>query len=789
MKGRKPVSYLACALALAFAAPAAGQGFGQTVLVTPEDLFVGESLYSDRPGTVYVYRKDGSGQWVERARLQASDAAANDHFGRALALAQGDLLVGSTISRESGALYVFSRGPDGEWRETQALVPNDAHPDDSFGRMAATDGRIVLMSDWAADSSGGAVYVFEKQSGSWRETAKLVSNDRAANDWFGASLAIDGETLAIGARNRNGNRGAAYVFRRSPSGGWTQVAQITPQDTAANQQFGAAIALVGDALLVGAPGASGFVGAIHTYRGDAAGTNWTHTGTVAPPAGTPPTGAFPNVLTRSGDEVWAGLPGVESGRILRFARAADGQWRETGTLTAASLDPGDGFGGALDVHDGVALVGAIGDDFGLGSALVLERRGDAWAEAGRFISEEKGMDAVVGGRLDCSTGKAGEFDCGEVDLLAFLPVQQIGGARGIRLNDVWGWTDPVTGKEWALVGRMDGTSFIDLSDPSQPVYVGDLPMTEGSRANTWRDIKVYKDHAYIVADGAGQHGIQVFDLAKLRNVASAQMPMTFSADTVYDGIASAHNIVINEETGFAYSVGSSSGGTTCGGGLHMVDIREPKQPKFAGCFQDTETGNQRTGYSHDAQCVIYKGPDEKYRGREICLGSNETALSIADVTEKDSTIAISSAAYPNVGYAHQGWLDEQHEYFYMNDEGDEVSGTVPTTRTLVWDVRDLDDPVLAKEYFAPVAASDHNLYIRGDLMYQSNYVSGLRIVDISNRTEPKEVGFFDTVIGPDAPGFDGSWSNYPFFASGTIIVTSGREGVFFLRKKTSRPIS
>src|SRR5690606_26827710 len=207
---------------------------------------------------------------------------------------------------------------------------------------------------------------------------------------------------------------------------------------------------------------------------------------------------------------------------------------------------------------------------GFGSALALERRGDAWTEAGHFIPEYEGLDPVVGGRLDCTSGKAAQFDCGDVDLLAFLPIQQIGGKRGIQLNDVWGWTDPVTGKEWALVGRMDGTSFIDLSDPSNPVFVADLPMTEGARANAWRDIKVYKDHAFIVADGAGQHGIQVLDLTRLRNITSAQMPMTLAPDTIYTEIASAHNIVINEETGFAYSVGSSSGGTTCGGGLHMV---------------------------------------------------------------------------------------------------------------------------------------------------------------------------------------------------------------------------
>jgi choice-of-anchor B domain-containing protein len=771
------------------AAPAAGQGFGQTVLVAGDELLVGESLFQDRPGTVYVYRKNAAGRWAEAGRLQASDAEPNDHFGRALAIAEGDLLVGSTISRESGALYVFQRGMDGTWRESAALVPSDAQPDHSFGRMAATDGRTVFMSDWAADSSRGAVYVFEKREGEWRETAKLAPDDREPNDWFGASVAIAGDRLAVGARNRLQNRGVAYVFQRGADGEWTQVDRISPPDTAANLQFGAGIALVGDALLVGAPGADQFIGAVYAYRANEGSAGWTLAGRVAPPAGTPQSNSFGNTLTVSGDEVWVGTPGVEAGLVYRLTRGADGQWTNAGALAANDLEPGDGFGGALAVSEDVAIAGVVGDDFGMGSVVVLERRSDVWTPTDRLMSEVEGLEPVTGGRVDCAGGKAVTFACNEVDLVSFLPVEDIGGGRGVRLNDVWGWTDPQTGTEWAIVGRVDGTSFIDLSDPARPRYVGDLPMHAGSRANAWRDIKVYQNHAYIVADGAGDHGVQVFDLTRLRTASPAAAPVAFTEDAHYDRVASSHNIVINEATGFAYAVGVSSGGETCGGGLHMIDIREPKNPKFAGCFQDRETGNQRTGYSHDAQCVLYHGPDETYRGREICLGSNETALSVADVTDKANPIAISRASYPNVGYAHQGWFDEQHEYFYMDDEGDEVSGTVQHTRTLVWDLKDLDDPVLIKEYLGPSTSSDHNLYVVGNTMYQSNYVSGLRVVDIANRAEPREVGFFDTVSATDDPGFDGSWSNYPFFASGTIVVTSGKEGVFFLRKRETRPIS
>jgi len=259
-------------------------------------------------------------------------------------------------------------------------------------------------------------------------------------------------------------------------------------------------------------------------------------------------------------------------------------------------------------------------------------------------------------------------------------------------------------------------------------------------------------------------------------------------DTLYSEIASAHNIVINEESGFAYSVGSSAGGTTCGGGLHMIDIHEPKQPKFAGCFADNGTGRAGTGYSHDAQCVTYKGPDSRYKGHEICIGSNENTISIADVTDKANPKALSRAGYPNVAYAHQGWLTDDHTYYYLNDEGDETGGLVEKTRTLVWNLSDLENPKLAAEHLGVEASSDHNLYVQGDYMYQANYRSGLRILNISDRENPREVAYFDTApYTNNQAGFNGAWSVFPFFKSGVIIVNSIEQGLFLVRP-TDRPI-
>jgi len=298
-------------------------------------------------------------------------------------------------------------------------------------------------------------------------------------------------------------------------------------------------------------------------------------------------------------------------------------------------------------------------------------------------------------------------------------------------------------------------------------------------ASVWRDIKVYANHAFIVADGAAQHGMQVFDLTRLRGLTR---PTTLTPNVVYTQVASVHNIVIDEATGYAFLTGSRSGGTTCGGGLHMVDIRNPTRPVFAGCFADAGTGRAGTGYTHDAQCVVYGGPDTAHAGREICFGSNETHLSIADVTDKAAPVSLAHIGYPTSGYIHQGWLSADQRYFFQNDELDEGYGYAATTRTIVWDVMDLDDPVLVTEYFGPTRATDHNHYVVGDRLYASNYQYGIRVLDVSNPLAPSQVGRFDTAPDEsDGPGYGGSWSNYPFFASGIVVVTSGRQGLFILR--------
>ncbi|WP_419165422.1 choice-of-anchor B family protein [Candidatus Palauibacter sp.] len=464
-------------------------------------------------------------------------------------------------------------------------------------------------------------------------------------------------------------------------------------------------------------------------------------------------------LAVSPDPLTLAAPG-DTTRLSATVRDAGGSLIESPGVAWSSSDA------TIVAVDGTGLVTAAGK----GEATVTATSGEAGGTVA--VSVRQSARAVR-----CVDGRADSYPCEGVDLVGQVsPSGLRPGRPADDLNDVWGWTDPLTGTEYALVGRNDGLSIVDLSDPSDPRPVAFL--SSSTAPSLWRDVKVYADHAYIVADAARGHGVHILDLTRLRGLDEFT---ELRRDARYTRVSSVHNIAINEETGFAYLVGSADGGETCGGGLHMVDVSNPTAPRFAGCHAAAGTGFRGTGYTHDVQCVVYRGPDATYAGREICVGSNETHVVVSDVTDKSNPKTLSTGAYPRVGYAHQGWLDEAHRFFYQNDELDEYYNMVPAARTLVWDLADLEDPVLVREHYGPNSATDHNLYVRGNLIYHSNYNFGIRILDISIRDNPVELGFFDTVPETDSSELWGSWSNYPYFESGILVVTSMREGLFVLR--------
>jgi choice-of-anchor B domain-containing protein len=762
--------------------------FGSAVGVSGDDIVVLKPAFGRGPATVYVFSETPAGWELSGELWSEGTAQRGENFAVSLVAADGSIVVGSGDPAVRTGAYVFERR-GGDWVEGPPVPLSTGRDESGPGaismqtvmailqpppRVVASDGGVAVVS---VSGGGPAVRAFARQAGgAWEEIGELASTETRASDAFGAALAVRGNLAAVGAP-RHGGSGAVFLFERMSSGDWVAAGTLPQTEMESLGMLGATLAFTpAGELIVGAPASAGSIGAVVAFRRNGVG-GWSST-RLDPPVGMS-TRAFGTALAATDTELWVGVPGADGGRgrVDRFERATPGAaWTPAASIEEGSLDERAAMGASLALGDGRAVVGAPGANGNSGLAGIYRLEGEDWGPP-TWVKAGEDYTAITGGEVRCEDEVAGGFDCESVDLEAFLPVASIGGGPGERVSDAWGWTDSQTGREYALVGRTNGAVFIDVTDPTNPVYLGVLPANPSGA----RDLKVYQDHLFFTGDGAGEHGLMVFDLTRLREVTNA--PVTFDADLQWDGIGSAHNLIIDTDAGFAFTVSTSGAGQTCGGGLVMIDIRQPLAPEFAGCFTDTE-GLIFPGRTHDAQCVVYSGPDADYQGRELCFASNETALRIVDVTDKQNPEPISAAAYPGVAYIHQGWLTEDQRYFYLDDELDELVGTTDRTKTIIWDIADLDDPVVVGEYYGPNASTDHNLYIVGDRMYQANYQAGLRVVDISDPENPREVGYFDTTpYGADPPGFNGAWTAFPFFESGTVLVTSMHEGVFLLKPR------
>jgi choice-of-anchor B domain-containing protein len=789
---------------------AQSSSFGNTVVIDGDALIVSEPNNSFRPGMVYVYSR-GSDDWVESARVTAPDSERADGFGASLALAGNTLFV----AQRGGRVHTYERAGAG-WSFSSSLAPDDrvgldpgcnayGYCGTEFGISLAADGDWLLVGEPGAPTDlsrmrprqrrgaenappppAGTVYAFQRSGdGRWTERQRIVSPNSESGDAFGAAIAVAGGRALLGApmAGRDGVEGAGRVFEyRLVDGRWQAGAELTvgPETDAA---FGASIVEQSGRAIIGAPGTGLGFGAAFVFDRDANGS-WEQSTQLA--ASDALEGdVFGAAVALDGDDIWVGAPvtrGLETGMAFVFDAQGDLASPSRVRFTEDQTNTEDSFGHRVVASDGTAVVTAAGMDHQAGGVFVFDRDANGlWRQSDVIVSLPDALGAVMGEERRCVDGAVGLFDCSEIELYSYVPISLLTApedARGIRTNDNWGWTDSETGREYALVGRNDGTSFVDITDPTNPVLVGDLPKTPGTpRSQLWRDIKTYEGYAFIVADGAGAHGMQVFDLTRLRDVMDP--PVVFEPDLLYRGdglnvVESSHNVIINEDSGFAYLTSRGCAG------MHVVDISEPTDPTFVGCSDP--------GGTHDAQCVIYQGVDDRYQGHEICLRMSGNRFQISDLTDKANPVELSTASHPNPAYMHQGWVTEDHEYFIMDDESDVIAGNVGTTRTLIWDLADLEDPVLAKEFMGSMPASAHNLYVKGDFTYQANYRYGLHILDTSDPLNPFEVGFFDTSPYQTGPGFSGAWSTYPFFDSGTIIITSMQEGLFMLKKRT-RPVS
>ncbi|KAF2179488.1 hypothetical protein K469DRAFT_595703 [Zopfia rhizophila CBS 207.26] len=415
--------------------------------------------------------------------------------------------------------------------------------------------------------------------------------------------------------------------------------------------------------------------------------------------------------------------------------------------------------------------------------------------AGKYDSSQyaeiKGLVECVNGTAKTSTDT---FRCNNIDLYHFLSHKELGSTQGGGSSS-WGWTS-ADGREFVAIGQKDGAAFAEISKEGQFIYLGRLPQV--STPSQWREIRGWNDYV-IIGSEAAKHGIQIFDWKKLLDIDPAK-PVTFHATNDLTGHftglpnGQTHNVVTNPDTNFIYSVGAQPRNSSCKSGLIFIDVTDPSKPTSPGCAS-------ADGYVHDAQCVIYKGPDTQYNGREICYGYNEDTLTIYDVTDKKKPEILSITSYEGAAYTHQGWLLDKNnqKYLLLDDEYDEYDQVGPGADghpiTYIWDISSLKAPKQTGYYKSGARGIDHNQYVVDGFAFQSNYGTGFRILDVRSIPDDptgkgvKEVGFFDVYPEDDnQPGggvvdFVGTWSSYAYFKSGYIFVNTIERGGFILKAK------
>jgi len=240
---------------------AAGDGFGWSVSVWGDTAVVGASSNDDAgsaSGSAYIFTRNGS-TWTQQAKLTASDAAEGEFFGCSVSVSGDTAVVGAqgntAMLSRPGSAYVFTRNGS-TWTQQAKLTASDAAAGDLFGDPVSVSGDTAVVGAYGNDDAGswsGSAYVFTRSGGVWTQQAKLTASDAAADDWFGISVSVSGDTAVVGSDwddDAGRNSGSAYVFKRNGST-WTQQAKLTASDAAEGDWFGVSVSVWGDTAVVG----------------------------------------------------------------------------------------------------------------------------------------------------------------------------------------------------------------------------------------------------------------------------------------------------------------------------------------------------------------------------------------------------------------------------------------------------------------------------------------------------------------------------------------------------------
>jgi choice-of-anchor B domain-containing protein len=365
-------------------------------------------------------------------------------------------------------------------------------------------------------------------------------------------------------------------------------------------------------------------------------------------------------------------------------------------------------------------------------------------------------------------------------------------ARPAAGNDVWGFVDLNSGREYAIAGFDIGTAVFDVTDPAQPLEVG---FVDGQQT-VWRDIKVYQYYdaaagrwhafAYVTADNVSE-GMFVIDLGGL--------PQSIAKTAYASDFFRAHNVQLANAD---YATGLArvnvppqlviAGSNLSHGAFRVYSLAKPGTPAFVAAGSAVPDSRSATIYTHDSAPAIVSDPraeacPDAGAWCEVLLDFNEDQIVVWDLTDAAHPLPLAVREYANASYVHSGWWSEDHRWFFAHDEQDEQRAGLNTT-VRVFAMDDLAAPAEVGAWTGPTRAIDHNGFVRGNRYYVSNYTRGFTVLDLSDPAAPADAGFLDTYAPSDEPGFQGAWGTYPYFFSGTVAVNDIDSGLYLVRDRT-----
>ena len=389
---------------------------------------------------------------------------------------------------------------------------------------------------------------------------------------------------------------------------------------------------------------------------------------------------------------------------------------------------------------------------------------------------------------NCENGFAGDHACENMDLLSHVPLSSFS-TNPSAANDVWGFYDVNDGREYAIMGLRNGVGVVEVTNPELPRMVGSV----ASQSTSWRDIKVYQhfntqsarweSYAYVTADSASV-GTMIIDLRELPEKISVagSDSSDISAHNVYlSNVDYSLGVALNEIDPYLHIAGSNRKG----GSFNTYSLDDPTSP--VSIYQNSSSS--RSNYTHDVSSMVLT--DERKDTQcvsggphcEVFFDFNEDNFQIWDKTQNSSPTRLSTTSYKNVSYVHSGWYTEDKQVVLVHDELDEMDFGLNTTVRL-FEMSDLRAPTLLSTWTGPTGAIDHNGFVRGNRYYMSNYTRGMTVIDISDTSVPKEIGFFDTFPMSDNTSFNGAWGVYPYLPSGIVLISDISSGLYVVRDNT-----